>query len=305
MDLTEEINRMKEEKNAVILAHNYQAKEIQGLADLIGDSFELAKKSVDLDAETIVLAGVTFMAETVKILNPEKKVLIPSLDATCPMAQMLDNNSLIRAKREYPGAPLVLYVNTKAESKALADIIVTSSNAVKIVQNLSSDTIIFGPDRNLAFYVSKLTGKKVIPIPKNGCCYVHEMFAVKDVEKARVLHPEAKLLAHPECIPSVLERVDFIASTGGMIRRTLDGAEWVIFTERDMASRLRTLYPDKKFYPANENAFCKGMKKITLSSLYTSFEYQRYEINLPEKILERAKIPIERMMEASNSKGNS
>ncbi|AEC51450.1 quinolinate synthetase [Pyrococcus sp. NA2] len=299
MDLVEEILKLKEERNAVILAHNYQLPEIQDIADFIGDSLELARKAKNVDADVIVFAGVDFMAETAKILNPDKVVLLPSKRATCAMANMLKVEHILEAKKKYPDAPVVLYVNSTAETKAYADVTVTSANAVDIVRKLDSDVVIFGPDKNLAHYVAKMTGKKVIPVPPHGHCYVHQKFTLEDVERAKKLYPNAKLMVHPECIPEVQERADIIVSTGGMIRRACEWDEWVVFTEREMVYRLKKLYPNKKFHPAKEDAFCIGMKAITLKHIYESLRDMKYEINVPEEIAEKARRAIERMLEMS------
>ncbi|ASJ08396.1 quinolinate synthase [Thermococcus siculi] len=297
--LVEEIMRLKEERNAIIMAHNYQLPEVQDIADFLGDSLELARKAVNVDAEVIVFAGVDFMAETAKILNPDKTVLLPTRRATCAMANMLKPEHIIEVKKKYPDAPVVLYVNTTAETKALADVTVTSANAVKIVSKLDSDVIIFGPDRNLAHYVAKQTGKKVIPVPEYGHCYVHRKFTLEDVERARELYPNAKLMVHPECEPEVQERADIIVSTGGMIRRAREWNEWVVFTEREMVYRLSKLYPDIKFHPAKEDATCIGMKAITLQHVYESLRDMKYEVEVPEEIAEKARKAIERMLEMS------
>lgn len=298
-ELVREIERLKEERNAIIMAHNYQLPEIQDIADFLGDSLELARKAVNVDADVIVFAGVDFMAETAKILNPEKRVLLPTRRATCAMANMLKVEYILKAKEQYPDAPVVLYVNTTAETKAYADVTVTSANAAKIVGKLDSDVIIFGPDKNLAHYVAKVTGKKVIPVPEYGHCYVHRQFTLEDVERARKLYPNAKLMVHPECEPEVQERADIIVSTGGMIRRAPEHDEWVVFTERDMVYRLQKLYPDIKFHPAKEDAICIGMKAITLNHIYESLRDMKYEVEVPEDIAEKARRAIERMLEMS------
>lgn len=298
-ELVREIERLKEERNAIIMAHNYQLPEIQDIADFLGDSLELARKAVNVDADVIVFAGVDFMAETAKILNLEKTVLLPARRATCAMANMLKVEYILKAKEQYPDAPVVLYVNTTAETKAYADVTVTSANAAKIVGKLDSDVIIFGPDKNLAHYVAKVTGKKVIPVPEYGHCYVHRQFTLEDVERARKLYPNAKLMVHPECEPEVQERADIIVSTGGMIRRAPEHDEWVVFTEREMVYRLQKLYPDIKFHPAKEDAICIGMKAITLNHIYESLRDMKYEVEVPEDIAEKAKRAIERMLEMS------
>nr|6ORA_A Chain A, Quinolinate synthase A [Pyrococcus horikoshii OT3]6ORA_B Chain B, Quinolinate synthase A [Pyrococcus horikoshii OT3] len=299
MDLVEEILRLKEERNAIILAHNYQLPEVQDIADFIGDSLELARRATRVDADVIVFAGVDFMAETAKILNPDKVVLIPSREATCAMANMLKVEHILEAKRKYPNAPVVLYVNSTAEAKAYADVTVTSANAVEVVKKLDSDVVIFGPDKNLAHYVAKMTGKKIIPVPSKGHCYVHQKFTLDDVERAKKLHPNAKLMIHPQCIPEVQEKADIIASTGGMIKRACEWDEWVVFTEREMVYRLRKLYPQKKFYPAREDAFCIGMKAITLKNIYESLKDMKYKVEVPEEIARKARKAIERMLEMS------
>ncbi|AMM54248.1 quinolinate synthase NadA [Pyrococcus kukulkanii] len=298
-ELMEEVERLKKERNAVILAHNYQLPEVQDVADFVGDSLELARKATKVDANVIVFAGVDFMAETAKILNPDKTVLIPTRKATCAMANMLKVRHILEAKKKYPNAPVVLYVNSTAEAKAYADVTVTSANAVEIVRKLDSDVVIFGPDKNLAHYVAKVTGKKIIPVPPNGHCYVHQKFTVEDVERAKKLHPNAKLMVHPECIPEVQERADIIVSTGGMIRRACEHDEWVVFTEREMVYRLKKLYPEKKFYPARIDAVCIGMKAITLRHVYESLRDMKFEVTVPEDIAEKARRAIERMLEMS------
>ncbi len=300
MNLVDEILKLKEEKNAIILAHNYQLPEIQDIADFVGDSLELARKSQRIDADIIVFAGVDFMAETAKILNPQKKVLLPSKRATCVMANMLKIEHILEAKRRYPEASVVLYVNTTAETKAYADVTVTSANAVKIVQKLDADEIIFGPDNNLAYYVAERTNKKIIPIPEGGHCYVHKKFTIEDVERAMTVYPKAKLMVHPECNPEVQEKADLIVSTGGMVRNACLYDEWVVFTEKEMVYRLKKLYPNKRFYPANEDAFCIGMKSITLKHIYESLRDEKYEIEVPKDIAERARKAIERMLKLSD-----
>ncbi|ALV63935.1 Quinolinate synthetase [Thermococcus sp. 2319x1] len=300
MNLVDEIIRLKEEKNAIILAHNYQLPEIQDIADFLGDSLELARKAVNVDADIIVFAGVDFMAETAKILNPEKKVLLPTRRATCAMANMLKVEHILEAKRRYPDAPVVLYVNTTAETKAYADVTVTSANAEKIISKLDADTIIFGPDNNLAYYVAERTGKNIIPIPRGGHCYVHKKFTPEDVERTKKLYPNAKLMVHPECIPEVQKRADLIVSTGGMIKNACQHDEWVVFTEKEMCYRLQKAYPNKKFYPAREDAFCTGMKAITLKHIYESLRDEKYEITIPEEIAKRARRAIERMLKLSD-----
>ncbi len=298
--LAEKIRKLKEEKNAVILAHNYQLPEVQDVADFVGDSLELARKARDVDADIIVFAGVDFMAEMAKILNPEKKVLIPDKNATCAMAKMLKISDILELKRKYPDAPVVLYVNTLAEAKAYADVVCTSANAAKVVSKLNAKRVIFGPDKNLAFYVAKVTGKEVIPVPEYGHCFVHVMFTKEDVIEAKNKYSDAKIMVHPECEPEVQELADLIASTGGMIRRACEHDAWIVFTEREMTYRLSKLYPNKRFYPGREDAVCFGMKAINLKKVYESLLYERYEINVPENIAKKSKIAIDKMFELTD-----
>jgi len=298
-DIIRKIERLKDERNAVIMAHNYQLPEVQDIADFLGDSLELARKAVNVDADVIVFAGVDFMAETAKILNPEKTVLLPAKRATCAMANMLKVEHILRAKEQYPDAPVVLYVNSSAETKAYADVTVTSANAAKIVAKLDSDVVIFGPDKNLASYVARVTGKRIVPVPEYGHCYVHRKFTIEDVERARKLYPNARLMVHPECEPEVQEKADIIVSTGGMIRHAPEWGEWVVFTEHEMVYRLQKLYPNIKFHPAKEDAVCIGMKAITLNHIYEALRDMKYEVEVPEEIARKARRAIEKMLEMS------
>ncbi len=293
--MIEEIERLKKEKKAIILAHNYQRREVQEIADFVGDSLELARKATKIDANIIVFAGVDFMAETAKILNPDKKVLIPSKIATCEMAKFLTPDIIDKYRKKYPDAKVVLYVNSTAECKAKADIMCTSANAVHVVNSLDADTILFGPDANLAYYVSKNTNKKIIPLPLNGHCYVHTNLNVENVRRDGIL------MVHPECPPKLQEIADVIASTGGMVKYVAKSREkrFIVATERDMVERLKRDYPDREFIPAWENAICLGMKQITLERIYRSLKDEIYEINVPEDIAKNARKAIERMLEVS------
>ena len=307
MNIVDKINKLKEEKNAIILAHNYQPKEILKIADFVGDSLELCIKAKETDSDIIVFAGVDFMAESAKILNPDKKVLLPEVEGTkCPMAHQLNKDIILKYKEKY-SAPLVVYVNTTAETKALADITCTSANADKIVSSLDSDIILFGPDKNLAYYVKKKTGKNIINIPEDGGCYVHQKFTLEDVYRVRKLYPKAILLVHPECNPEVQEKADIITSTSGMVRYVLnsDEEEFIIGTERDLIGRieleLEKLGLNKKLIPLRDDAICKEMKRITLNKILESLEKEKYEINLDEEIIDKAKKAIERMIELSKN----
>ncbi len=295
MNIEEEVKKLKDEMNAIILAHNYQRKEIQKIADFKGDSLELARKAKNVDAEYIVFAGVDFMAETAAILNPDKTVLIPSRAATCEMAKYLTGERVREYKNKYPEAAVVLYVNSTADAKAEADIMCTSANAIKIVESLPNDVILFGPDANLASYVQENVDKKIIPLPPEGHCYVHTSFDVDSIPRDGVV------LVHPECPPEIRKIGDVIASTGGMVKyvKNSDEKRFVIVTERDMVSRLQLDFPDKEFIPGWENAICMGMKHITLENIYRSLKEKKYVVKVDKEIAERAKKAIERMLEVS------
>ena len=292
--MEKEIRALKAEKNAVVMAHNYQPMEIQGLADVVGDSLELAVKAKETAADLIVVCGVRFMAETAKILNPERRVVIPVEDAGCPLADFLTPDLIREARERYPGAAVVVYVNSTAESKALADITCTSANAVSVVASLPEETILFGPDANLAAYVQRqLPQKTIIPVPPGGHCYVHAGFTLADVEAARAMG--GRIVCHPECPPQVQQQADLIASTGGMVRGAAGDEPWSVFTERDMVSRLRVLYPGRVFYEKPE-AVCADMKKISLADLRRALESGEHEVVLPGDIMDRARQAIERML---------
>ncbi len=296
--MEDEIRALKSRKNAVILAHNYQPMEIQALADVVGDSLELAVKAKETGADLIVVCGVRFMAETAKILNPGRKVIIPVEDAGCPLADHLTPAMILEARRRHPGAAVVVYVNSSAECKALADITCTSANAVRVVASLQNDEILFGPDANLAAYVQReLPDKRIIPLPPGGHCYVHTGFSLADVEAAR--KRGGIIVCHPECLPEVQEEADMIASTGGMVRGAADGGNepWWVFTEREMVSRLRYLYPGRLFYE-KPDAVCSDMKKIKPADLLRALDREEHEIVLPPGVMEDARRAIERMLAA-------
>ena len=290
-----EIRAFKTRKNAIIMAHNYQPLEIQALADVVGDSLELAVKAKEAEADLIIICGVRFMAETAKILNPERKVIIPVLDAGCPLADFLTPDMIREAKKQHPDAAVVVYANSTAESKALADIVCTSANAVKVVASLPNDTILFGPDSNLAAYVQReLPDKTIIPLPPGGHCYVHAGFTLADIEAAR--RKGGVIICHPECPPEIQERSDLIASTGGMVRGAAGEVEpWSVFTEREMVSRLRVLYPGRVFYEKPE-AICADMKKISFDDLRQALKREEHEIILSREVMDRARLAIERMI---------
>jgi len=298
-EYVKEILKLKREKNAVILAHNYQLPEIQDIADFVGDSLGLSIEASKTKADIIIFCGVDFMAETAKILNPNKKVLIPE-KAICPMAMMLHPEEILSAKEKFKekNPVVVLYVNTHASCKALSDYACTSANAVKVINSINNDTIIFGPDANLADYVKKHTNKNIIAIPKFGNCPTHHKISVSDVREAKAKYPNAKFIAHPECRKDVLEMADFIGSTEQMIKfvRTSEDKEFIIGTEIGIIHRLRKENPGKKFYPVADTAICPNMKMTTLESVYNALKFERYEINLDKEVMDKARKSIERMI---------
>jgi len=288
MNIVEEIIKLKKEKNAVILVHNYQRPEIQDIADFLGDSLGLSREAAKTDAKIIVFCGVRFMAETAKILSPEKMVIIPRKDAGCPMADMITAEDLRILKEKYPGAKVVSYVNTNADVKAESDICCTSANAVKVVKNISAKRIIFTPDKNLAAYCQRFTDKEIIPW--NGYCYVHERITEKEVRLAKEKFPDALLLVHPECNPSVIDLADEVLSTSGMISfaKKSDKKRFLIGTEEGLIYRLKKENPAKEFYAAGTAKMCRNMKLTTLNDVYLSLKEERYIIELPEGIIKSA-----------------
>jgi quinolinate synthase len=300
MDITEKIIKLKKEKKAVILAHNYQRPEIQDIADYIGDSIELSRKAVEeKDAEMIVFSAVDFMAESAAILNPTKKVLLPCLGARCPMAQMLTVDEIKRAKAFYPDAPVVLYVNTLASSKAYCDVCCTSANAVEVIRSLEAETILFGPDKNLGEYVSEQTGKTIIPLPENGFCPTHLLFQPEDVKVLKMQFPDAIVMVHPECSAEMRRIANFIGSTSKMCRyaKESDAKNFIVGTEEGILHRLRKENPTKNFFLAYQDAVCPNMKLTTLDRLYASLKEEKYVVEVPETVANKARASLERMFE--------
>ena len=300
MALTDKILKLKKEKKAVILAHNYQRPEIQDIADYVGDSIELSRKAVEeKEAELIVFCAVDFMAESAAILNPTKKVLLPCLGARCPMAQMLTVDQIKRAKNQYPNAPVVLYVNTLASCKAECDVCCTSANAVEVIKSLDADTILFGPDKNLAEYVSEKTGKKLIPIPENGFCPTHLLFQPEDVKVLKMQYPDALALVHPECSSEIRKVADFVGSTSKMCRYAKESPvkDFIVGTEEGILHRLRKENPQKNFYLAYEGAVCPNMKLTTLDRLYAALKEEKNVVRVPESVAKKARASLERMFE--------
>ena len=294
--IIEEIIRLKEERNAILLVHNYQPPEIQDIADCTGDSLELSRAAATMDGDVIVFCGVDFMAETAAILSPQKTVLLPAEDACCPMAQMISADELNLAKERHPGAAVVCYVNTTAEVKAESDICCTSSNAVKVVNAVKQDKILFVPDRNLGLYAQRFT-KKIV-LPWEGFCIVHDRITPDQVAEARKAHPGAVVLVHPECRPAVIDCADHVASTSGIIKEVCASTsrEFIIGTEIGILHRLKKECPGKQCYPLSEGAVCRNMKKTDLVKVRDSLATLRPRITVPQDIADRARGAIERML---------
>lgn len=296
--LEDEILRLKEERKAIILGHNYQRREVQDISDYLGDSYGLSVQASRTDAEVIVFCGVDFMAESAKILNPEKTVLHPNLKSRCPMAAMVDAEGLRSMKAEHPGAPVVSYVNTTAEVKAESDICCTSANAVKIVQSLPDRKVIFVPDTNLGLYVQRFVKDKELVLWP-GYCPTHVNVKREDLLRLKEAHPEAEVVVHPECTPDVIDLADHAFSTEGIIRHVQRSSakEFIVGTETNMLHRLRKEAPGKVLYDV-PTATCPNMREITLEDVRDSLEKIQYRIDLPEDIVRRARHPLERMIEA-------
>jgi quinolinate synthase len=305
IDIFAEIDRLKREKNAVLLAHYYQDADIQDIADFIGDSLGLAQEAQKTKADIILFAGVHFMAETAKILNPDKKVLIPDLNAGCSLADSCPADKFAAFKKQHPDHIVISYINCTAEIKALSDIICTSSNAVQIVNSLPAEQkIIFAPDKNLGAYINKITGRKMVLW--DGACMVHEIFSLEKITRLKLQHPNAKLIAHPECEAAILEKADFIGSTTALLNYTKKSAdkEFIVATETGILHQMIKASPGKTFIPAPPNNSCAcndcpHMKLNTLEKIYLTLKYEKPELILPADLLESAKKPILRMLELS------
>ncbi|MCL6471298.1 MAG: quinolinate synthase NadA [Firmicutes bacterium] len=292
-----EILKLKKEKNAIILAHNYQIGEVQDIADFVGDSLRLSQQAASTDADIIVFCGVHFMAETAAILSPQKTVLLPDINAGCPMADMITAAQLREFKALHSGVPVVTYVNSSAEVKAETDYCCTSANALKVVEAIDSDEIIFTPDQHLGYYAATKTSKK-IHLWK-GFCPTHRRITAAEVVKQKEAHPEALVVVHPECLTETVELADAVASTEGILRycRETDAEEFIIGTEVGILHRLEKENPGKKFYPAYERAVCPNMKRTTLEKVLFALQDMEHVIKVPEDIAVRAKLAIDRMLE--------
>jgi quinolinate synthase len=296
MNIVEEITKLKKEKNAIVLVHNYQRPEIQNIADSVGDSLGLAREAAKTDARIIVFCGVRFMAETAKILSPKKMVLLPRKEAGCPMADMITAEDLRKLKEKHADAKVVSYVNTNADVKAESDICCTSANAIEVVRNVKAERIIFTPDKNLAAYCERFVDKEIIPW--NGYCYVHEKIRKEEVRLAKEKFPDALLLVHPECNPSVIDLADEVLSTSGMLdfAKKSDKKRFLIGTEEGLIYRLKKENPGKKFYTAGTAKMCRNMKLTTLNDVYFSLKEERYAIELPEGVIKSAGKTLKAML---------
>ncbi len=299
MQLVEKIEKLKKEKNAVILAHNYQLPEVQDIADYVGDSLGLSVQASRTDAEVIVFCGVHFMAETAKILSPQKTVLLPDKDSACPMADMINAEQLRKLKAQHPGAKVLCYVNTSADVKAECDMCCTSSNAVKIAREAfgPEEEVIFIPDKYLAHYVAAQAGREFITW--KGFCPTHARILPEAVQEQRRLHPRAKVIVHPENRPEVIALADRVLSTGGMSKfvQEDEAGEFIVGTEIGILHRMRKENPGKTFYGVSEVAVCPNMKRTTLEKVLWSLEGMTFEIKVPPEIMERARGAIQRMLD--------
>lgn len=306
LNLVEEINRLKKEKNAVLMVHYYQTGEIQDIADIIGDSLALAQKAVGIDADIILLAGVHFMGETVKILNPNKKVLVPDLNAGCSLADSCPADKFAQFIKDHPGYKVVSYVNTSAEVKALTDVVVTSTNALKVVESFPKDeNIIFGPDRNLGSYINAQTGRNMTLW--DGACHVHEKFSLEKIIELKNEHPDAELICHPECKKQIVIASDFVGSTAALLSYVGKSPKnkFIVATESGILHQMQKTYPDKTFIaapPMDSTCGCNNceyMKLNTLQKIYLTLKYEWPEVTVPQDVALKAKRPIDAMLELS------
>ena len=297
--LIDDIKKLKEERNAVILAHFYQNPEVQDVADFVGDSLALSRKAAETDADVIVFCGVYFMAETAKILSPEKTVLLPKMNALCNMAQMISYDALKQYKEENPDRMIVTYVNTRAEIKALSDIIVTSSNAEKIVSNFKDRKIMYTPDKNLGLYLKDKLKIDIDVWP--GHCYIHDRLTINNVKELRKAYPEAELLVHPEAPLDVVKLADYAGSTKGILdyATNSDSKEFIIGTDKGIIHKLQLDNPDKTFHILSQGLSCYNMKTIKLEDVYNALKLNQYEIEVDENISKKARVALDEMLRLS------
>jgi len=298
-NVVQEVIRLKEELGAVILAHNYQPPEVQDVADFVGDSLELSMKAMQVDARFIVFCGVDFMTEQAAIINEEAVVLHPDPEAKCPMASMISIEDVRRARERYPKAPVVIYVNSPAVVKAEADYVVTSANAVDVVKAISSDVILFGPDKHLAEYIAEKTGKRVIPVPEDGYCPVHVKFNPNEIKVLKSIYKDYVFIAHPECPASVRALAGFIGSTSQMMKfvKNCSNKCFLVGTEVGIIHRMVKECTDKSFVPASTSAVCEDMKKITIEKLLQSLRNKLYRVEVDKKVAIKVRKALENTFE--------
>lgn len=308
MTLVDKINKLKKEKNAIVLAHYYQTSDIQDMADFVGDSLALAQKAKEADADIIVFAGVHFMAETAKALNPSTKVLLPDLEAGCSLAESAPADKFIEFKKNYPDHKVVSYINCTAELKTMTDVVCTSSNAVQIVESFGKDEkIIFAPDKNLGGYINKISGRNMVLW--DGTCEVHDILEAEKIVEMKANNPDALLVAHPECAAPVLELADYVGSTSGILNytKTTDNKKFIVATESGILHQMKKDSPDKEFMivPSDETCACNDcpyMKLITMQKIYDCLANETNKIELSDEVIEKSLIPIERMLEISKKR---
>ncbi len=302
MTIERDITELKAERGAVILAHNYQRAEVQDIADFVGDSFELARRAATLENDLVIFCGVHFMAESCKILAPDKHVILPAQDAGCPLADTITGDQLRHLKSQYPGVPVVTYINSSADVKAESDICCTSSNALEVVESLEGDRILFTPDGNLANYVQQFTRKQIIPW--NGYCIVHHRVMVEDIIQIKAIYDDAWVIAHPECQPEVVEMADVVCSTSKMVpeSRNAPTDTIIVVTEEGMRHPLQKAVPEKQFVLATPKLVCRNMKKTTLEHVRDALSRQKPEITVDPEISRKAMIPLQRMLDVGAGK---
>ena len=298
----ERIEQLKREKNAIILAHNYERPEIRAVADVVSGSLGLAEAANETSADIIVVCGVDFMAEMAAVMNPDRKVISPVRNATCPLAQQLSPRKLRDAKRANPNSEVLLYMNAHASAIALADCVCTAANALTVAEAMDhSSPILFGPDRCVSYYISKRTGRELIAVPENGACPVHQKISLEALIAAKAAHPRAKVVAHPECRPEVQDRTDYIGSTGGIVKfcKEADAGEFLVATDSGVSRMLEKESPEKTFYPISDALVCPRMKVPTLAKVEEALATEKFRVVVPQEIADAARMPIARMLELS------
>ena len=302
IELIERIERLKQEKNAIILAHNYERAEVRAVADTVGGSSGLTRAANDASADMIIVCGVDFMAEMAVVLNPDKKIITPVRNAVCPLARRLSRNDLNMAKKANPGAEVLLYMNSLASTIAMADCVCTAANAIPIAKTMGGDSpILFGPDYGVSYYIRKETGKEIITIPASGFCPVHHTISLDDLMRTQEMYPTAQVVTHPECRPEVQDRSDYIGSTSGIVRfcKESDETEFLVAADVGLSDILRNEAPDKTFYPVSEATICSRMKVPTLAKIEEALITERFRVTVPKEIADAARIPIEEMLALS------